>query len=390
MANHYVSPTGTATWGEDTAESPASLATAVANAAAGDVIYVKTGTPYVLTAQLTIAGDGTAINPIIWEPFEVAAGDWDGAPGAAVFSYDSTFDAVRCNGEFHHFRGIRTSGNRSNHNRGWRIVGDGSTVYRCVAEKTGSTGFLLAGAHTRAVQCEVRQIGDAGGAFGFKLQGYRATCIGCYADDVIGKGFGSSTSSGYDLGIYYCISTNVRAGTTPSMDGQGFVFESADGTDDVWGGTAIGTRTALMFHCVAHDCAVGFSVGDGATTTNQSQPLMLVNCIAAECTLGVGNASQEITALLVVGMGLYGNTTDYESAKFSTTRLVADTSFSVSPFEDAAAGDFRLAESAVGWPTQFVVGGALSSWDSEPQLGAAFGATGGLTVGGGRTIGIGV
>jgi hypothetical protein len=59
-ATHYVSPTGSATWANSTnISTPTSIATAFANASAGDLVYLRGGTYNMGTTVLTLANSGT-------------------------------------------------------------------------------------------------------------------------------------------------------------------------------------------------------------------------------------------------------------------------------------------------------------------------------------------
>jgi hypothetical protein len=66
LTNHYVASDGTDTWANSTSNlTPCSLTTALANAAAGDVVNIKAGA-YARTASDAAANSGSGTQPIVW------------------------------------------------------------------------------------------------------------------------------------------------------------------------------------------------------------------------------------------------------------------------------------------------------------------------------------
>ncbi|HGY90386.1 MAG TPA: hypothetical protein ENK43_04340, partial [Planctomycetes bacterium] len=73
----YVSATGTEPWATNSAANPSSLSVALANAVAGDRVWIKGGS-YTLTSP-TMAADGTGDAPIVWIGYDSttsAPADW--------------------------------------------------------------------------------------------------------------------------------------------------------------------------------------------------------------------------------------------------------------------------------------------------------------------------
>lgn len=392
--DHFVSSNGTeTTWSNcvDVNTNHCTLAVAAANAAAGDTVYLKNDTDaagaydFVLTAQLAIARQGTAAAPIIWEPYTTTAGDWDGTPGQLAIKSGDFASAIRLQNasSFNEFRGIKIIGTQADHYRGFWSTGTCHTFYRCVVYGTSSTAYKLAGVGNWAIQCEADHIGlpdDGGfenGVGSFASEGMRSGFIGCYAHDGYGTGFWFDEGSlGYDVGAFGCIAARIRsdgaAGTT--QDGSGFWFGATAEVDTIadWVGYTIastGTQRGYLVNCVAVDCNNGVKTG-GPDPADPAQPLLVMNSVVSACTNGIVSISTNGTAALeILGLGLYD--CNIATTGLLVTTRTPNTVFTSSPFVNAAANDFRMRQMAIGWPTQFVVGGELSSWLAYPQLGAA-------------------
>ncbi len=74
LTEKYVTTTGSEAWATNSSGNPSSLAEALANAAAGERVNIKSGT-YTISSALTITVSGTTADPIVWRGYDTTIGD---------------------------------------------------------------------------------------------------------------------------------------------------------------------------------------------------------------------------------------------------------------------------------------------------------------------------
>lgn len=245
ITERYIDVSGSTTWSDSLSTStPVTLATALANAAAGDRLNVKAGT-YTLSANTTFATSGTTTSPIIFRgvsatwtviPVTRTSGNGDINSTLPVFALAAGFywagtgsyviyDSIKITGALTNASGLvdlHTGGNRllhgcvvdNSHTANTVIglsLGDNDTVVNSDAYLTG-TGYTTS---CYAINCNgnsgrilYSRVSVAGTGSGIRL-GTGGSVIGCCIHDVGQTGiFVAQTASG-NTAIYENTLVNI-------------------------------------------------------------------------------------------------------------------------------------------------------------------------------------
>jgi hypothetical protein len=321
-------------------------------------VNFKNGVTYNITAAITNANNG----PIYWEGYTAAVGDG----GLAYFNGDSASPAapytmLTVSGTGNTYRylwfddnGGVAAGQAVGNNTMFDVTGTANQIYRCRFTNAYRTGLRNGGGGTLIHECEAynNQFDDASG-FGNYTLTEECTYLRCIS--------------------YY---------TTAGPRGAG-----AAGTDSAgWTITSDSTEPVSFINCIAFECG-----GNGFETTGNHHSLLLLGCISAEnvqagfhtagaaattsvvmlqnCLL-INNGTFGVSALnatqdsgpMVSNCGFFSNASGEVDPDINASFVSGSITLTGDPFVNSQAGDFRLngtagagaAATATGLQTFFI------------------------------------
>jgi hypothetical protein len=264
--------------------------TQTAPIAAGDKVYVKGSADY--TETLTIAVVGTAAAPVVFEGYTGSPGDGGMATvnGAAARATGLTPAA---GSNFHVFKNFRFT------------------------DHTGVGAGNLSGDYFTYKKCRF----DNNGGDGLNAD---QSCLfeGCYAHNNGGDGF----DVGHTTAFICCIS---NANTANGFGSEGGTFYKCMAFSN--GGVGFYTQLNtyhIFIDCVADGDAKDTNEGYDLSVAYTSAQLVVVNCVAYDCTAGfVSNASLNTERSISRNNLVNANTTPYTNFQTFTGEVTAAPAF---------------------------------------------------------------
>lgn len=346
LTNHYVASDGTDTWANSVSSStPCSLATALSNAAAGDVVNIKSGTYSRTTTADAATNSGTAISPIVWRgvntswnaiansPYRTNGNGALDVTGFPVISY-STGNWNFGSRNYHIFDSLVFSSS-SGTSAAARIFDIGSyCVARRISLTNPSTNSAACGVrfsdYSIVIDCDFNLSGASGGYGCIHFYGTGCRAISCraiqtqancvYLEGVLGT-------------IYGCVLANAPSG-------KAGIYDSAGST----------SQTIVVINNTIYGCATGIYLGNSSLT----RPQCIVNNHITDCTYAMDcgyDATNHVSAFLANNRlrnnssGIRGFDDWVSATSFSH---VTTGSSVAEDFVDYSTSDFRLIGPAVG------------------------------------------
>lgn len=334
ITQRYVTRTGTDTYANSTSPStPCSIATAIANAAAGDCFNILDDGTAWTPASLTFANSGSATSPIIWRGYASTIGDgYQGRSSTGPltttnmprweFTATSTMNVT---GTYNLFIGMDLDGSRS----GALVTlnGNDSAMFGCrvVNNSTNAAAIAVdgAGSRTMAVDCD-GATAASGGTCAMRFNQTAAVCAGCRV-----------TCPGA-VGIITGATALITHNTVYGCGTDGIYMNSATGSPDI------------TFNTV-YNCA-----GDGIDIISTATVKQHVSCNHITDVGGWGvNANSAACAIVAFGnrfrdcvSGEISANADWVSAALRTVNT--DTGGAATDYTNAGSGDFSLIAAAPG------------------------------------------
>lgn len=362
-SDHYVTATGTDTYANATnIATPCSLATAIANYAAGDRINIKAGT-YTLSGAINFATAGTSTAPVWWRGYKTTPGDLDAAGGSRIpvtdlpkIDADTAGDQVVVSANYQTFSNLNITS---------------------ICTTSGGALSLSSGAGIRFIRCSV--INTAANAASRAVSnGTDNVFIGCY--------FQATTTAAY---CAYSASPGTYLGCQ-FVGGATTIYRNNGSSGYVGFCTASGFTTSFYENDNAAISSRFFNntiYGAGATNaflisaTPTSGFVTIVNCIIGGVTNGVNNSSGVSTNnILLLNNQFYDCTNNLvgitEGATVAADYLTALFNFDndTDPWVAKASANFNLASGAAArsaaYPGAFDDPDGLPVMVGYPDLGA--------------------
>ena len=367
LLEKYVTTTGDTTDHADTwtaasdIGAPASLGVGLKYAAADDRVNIKAGV-YDLSDDVAImlaggsaepVNDGTQAAPIWWRGYSSVIGDAT-TPVVTLDADSEAYIGVTGSQDFHIWDNIKVINNITN-TEGFKATGDCNWFHRCWAAGVAGDGFDLAGNGNAVIGCEVSGSGSGTGHFGVLLgAGTSNQVVGTYVHGGTGAGFRfNGTASGNIVG---CISAgNATHGIT--VDGDSAVRTKIVSGTTCWGNTLSGIhleRAAAAYN----------------------MPLILNNVLIARVPTGQDGITTDRDGLIMLAgsaFDIVDGAAHQISSDIKVMEAVSRITLSGDPCRDGTGHDFRVKRGLAfqsGWPGQFLVNGALTTWSGVPSIGA--------------------
>ncbi len=296
ITERYVTTTGTDTWANATnIATPASWATMLTNAVAGDRVNVKSGTYSQTTTVDALSSSGTATSPIIIRGYASSIGDYYLGRTTGGWTLTTTnmpfisYTSGRFNvtGTFVLLEGIRV-GATSSTSTAVTLTSD-SAMIRCSITHTGTAaGAIVVSGNLRSVlyDCDLFLDGASGGTAATTLLSANSTVDSCLitAKSSTANGINAASSST----IYGC--RILGQGTGGGQHGIAMTITSGspfirNNTIRLWGGDAINiiTGTTVLQKIIGN--MITDNTGDGIDMVSTS------NCAIAACNRTRDNAN---------------------------------------------------------------------------------------------------
>lgn len=341
-SDHYVTDSGSDTYANSTnISTPCSLATAIANYAAGDRINIKAGT-YTLAGAITFATAGTSTAPVWWRGYKTTPGDLDTAGGSRIpvtdlpkIDADTATDQVIVTANYQTFSNINITS---------------------VCTSAGGALSCSSGAGIRFIRCSILNTAANSGARAVST-GTSNVFLGCY--------FQATTTAGYcvyaanEATIYGC---QFVGGATSIYRNNGLggtvAFCTASGFTTAFYENDNGTITSRFYNCTIYGggATSGFLVSASLT----SGYITIVNCIIGGVVNGINNSSGVDTFnILSVNNQFYDCTNNLvgitEGATVGADYLAALFNFDndTDPWVNKATANFNLSTGAAACSTAY-------------------------------------
>lgn len=341
LTERYVSSSGVDTWANATsASTPASWATMLTDAIAGDRVNIKQDGTYTLGASSAMTGVGTTTSPIILRGYKTAIGDGNqgrtGANGALVttnmpvIAYDATFGLSI--GAFTILESLNVS---SNNSAPCVTLGTNCLVRSCKAinASTNASAIGIAG-NTNAVifDCDAQLTGASGGSAAVANQGTSGVRVLC-----------NRISGGPAIGVNCTTNHVVIAGN--------LIFAST--TNHIKVGSA-GAPITILFNTLVGATSTGILMTTGSTNLSAIVGNMITD-----------NGAYGMNWVSAAGAGLFANNrfrdntsgdvnlgTDWRAAA-TYGEVTTDTGGPETDYTNSGAGDYTLISAspakAAGW-----------------------------------------
>lgn len=361
ITQKYASPTGVTAWASANSPSaPCSLTEALANAAAGSLVWLMPGT-YSRSASDSPSGLGTTASPIIFRGYNATPGDLNtrgrllngqlNTSGFPVIAYDATFGLTLS--QYFSLENCVVTGNR-----------DGNLISTALANlirqvsvtnaSTGASAFAIASGGNNLVLNLI----DAETASATSTARAVSVTHAASIIDVRAKGAACSAFHIANSGI--CLIDCVAHGSA-----TGFNV-----------GSSAGSRCTLS-RCTAHGCTVVFKLPNSAVPDDV--PVMhavhFTDCTTVFENLYAGTANVPIVTIdsryrdYVTLLSGFGDSADALGWRFGD--ILTDGGGAETDYVDAVAGNFRLKPGSSGtinsgrWP--FRCAGASEAQKPRPS-----------------------
>lgn len=308
LTERYVTATA-AGGGDGTSGNPWTLTEALATAAAGDRVNIKSGS-YARTATDAPTNDGTIVTPIVFRGYNTTIGDLDtqgrlngngnlDTTNFPVLTYDATFMLNLAGSNYVIYANLSIVGNRTG--VVFNAVGSYDIVYKCLV--TNSNNDASAGGLSidyLALNCDVNMTAASGTLYAINLAGANGSkCIGCRVRNTPGLGIRCT-------------------GSHASVIGCTVVNSGGDGIS--WTSTTVGHYAPLIYGCTVYSANDGIKFPNAAHTV----PMIVVNNMITDC------ASYAVNSL-------YAGTAQ-ELAVFANNRTRNNTLGTINGFDNWAEG----------------------------------------------------
>jgi hypothetical protein len=342
MTEHFVSPTGSDTWANSTSSStPCSLATAVTNVAAGDIVTLRAGTYDIDTILNPAAGSMTS-GRIVWRAYPAETPTLRATANVRIFTGKS----------FTTYQGLNFTTNSGTKTTTAAIYCPAANI-GCVVQDCTITGLqrgieLNDSFFGSVTNCNFVDCVTAGFAGGTTTYTFRVSFFGCRFSNC-GTGILATYVSGVSsMNAVNClIVSNATAGIDVGAD---------SGFTNIIGCTFASNGKAISI--------------SGALSATGSYGILVKNCLIANNTYGIYAIADSDRAAMENYNAYYSNTSG------NLTNISAganDVTLTQDPFVNSAGGDFSLNVTAgggascrgVGFPAT-IIG---SSTDSDMDIG---------------------
>jgi hypothetical protein len=282
----------------------------------GNTVWVKAGTytmsssSNVAAGRVTVGVSGTATSPTKFLGYNAARGDYGTKPVLRAGANSMTI--ITISNPFCWVRNFEFEANAQTGIEGLQINGNDALIRGCLFDATTSYGVRM-------------------------VTGNKVVIYDCRFEGCSGTACISFSTSSLATKVLFCVA-DAGTGVPSHFDGPG-TWDHCVSIDSPGVGFSAGGNGVLWANCIAYNASTdGF---DAASTGN----VLGLNCIGYSS----GDRNFEGTATgpgsrMLINCAGGGAAADYDSADWDSIENF--TALSGDPFEDAAAGDFNINNTA--------------------------------------------
>ncbi|WP_194767127.1 right-handed parallel beta-helix repeat-containing protein [Tamlana sp. I1] len=307
-----------------TVSTVAEFNTAISNASAGDIIYIKNGN-YVFTSRVSISRSGTAGNliSVLPHPDNTTRPFFD----FSSMSESSSNRAISLGGNYWHFKGIDIFGAGDN---GMFIGGNNNTIEFCTFSECKDTGLQIGsgGSNNTIINCDSFYNADASlenaDGFACKLDaGTGNKFVGCRAWQNLDDGWDGYLRGTDNITTTYenCWAIKngyLKNGSAGQGDGNGFKTGGSDAVNNI---------KLLKHNAIYKNCISAGNIYDGFDHNSNRGSITMYNCGAYQNGRNINFSSSNIAEKLEIKNTIsYAPTSGSDSYR-ATTLIVQNNSW---------------------------------------------------------------